>query len=161
MSPISSGPKSTKNGAASDNEIKTETRSPFETFIESDVLLSPYRALSRALLHTHRNTAAFVEINRKFADELRDVIRRQQEFALKLSEDLIRQLPKGMSASKQGRELPRESFGKYFESAIAGARECGQGFADVQVHAFEAFQEQAREMAKLNGHSAGHSQAAE
>jgi len=159
MSPIS--PKSTKSNATHSGEQKEGTRRLSDSFIQSDFLLSPYRTFSRAFLHTHHNTAAFVQINRKLVDDLRDIIRRQQDVALELSENLFRQMSERANPLKGGFEQRRESVGQYFESAMGGARECAQAIAEAQVHAFEAFQEQAREAALSNGKQDHFAQAAE
>lgn len=159
MSPVNS--KSTKNDSAHSGKQKDKVQLPFDSFIQSDFLLSPYRTLSRAFLHTHHNTAAFVQINRKLVDDLREIIRRQQDVALKLSENMFQQMSEGATPSKSGFEQRGESLGQYFKSAMNGAHECAQAIGEAQVHAFEAFQEQARESARPNGKQDHLAQAAE
>ena len=159
MSPVSS--KSAKNPQAPEGERKSEPFSPFNLVNQSELLWWPYRSLSKALLHTHHNTAAFVQINRQLADEFREIARRQQDFVVEFSENLLHQMSVGGGSPKHTSSLPLESIDRYFETAIDGVREFGKAFADAQVRSIEAFQKHAQEAVKTNGNSAGHAHAAE
>ena len=153
--------ESTDNNTEHQDKRKGNPFLPFEMLRVSEVMWAPYRSLTTTLMHAHRNTAALIQINRKLADEFRDITRRQQDFLLDFSEKMLSQVSEGTGASKRVGALPIESMDQYFESAIAGVREFGTAIADAQVHSIEALREHAHEVAKTSPNSVGTAHAAE
>jgi hypothetical protein len=144
--------KSSKD--ASPQAGRSATGLPFNIFSQSEFLLWPYRSLSKVLLRTHHNAAELLEINRKLADELREIIRRQQDFALEFSERLLN--AKGNDATARAPERVNE----YFDSAIASVREFGQAIADAQVHSIEALRDHTRKAVAPDAKAHGQTDAA-
>ena len=81
--------KSRKSSTERTAERKIEKDIPFDLLAQSELMWGPYRSLAKALLHTHHNCSALVQINRKLADEFRDIARREQDFVLELSEKIL------------------------------------------------------------------------
>ena len=51
----------------------------FDLLSRNELMWWPYRSFSKALLRTHDNLAAFMEVNRKLADEMREIIHKEQD----------------------------------------------------------------------------------
>lgn len=129
------------------------TRAPLQIVNQNELLWWPYRSISRALLQTHRNTVAFVQINRNLLDELGDISRRQQDFVLDVSEKLL-------AAGAQNAALQPEEINEVYEAAVSGMREFGQAVADAHVRSIEALWQHAVK-ANAAGKNAPLAQAAE
>ena len=117
---------------------------PFSLLAQSELLWWPYRSLSKMILQRHRDTRAYMEINRKLLDDLRRIARREQELVLEMSEKMFEKMnAKGGSArGPLGFELG--AMEEMCESAIAGIRELGQALSNAQVQSIEAFREHTR-----------------
>ena len=111
---------------------------PFNFQSHSDAFWSSFRSLSNAFLHTHHNTAALMQVNRKLADELLEIARRQQNYALEFSEKLLHQMSAASPVVKHVESMRPESFDEYFDSAIQGIREFGQAIAEAQAAGWTA-----------------------
>ena len=153
--------KARRNSTERTAERKIENDIPFNLLAQSELMWGPYRSLSKALLHTHHNCSALVQINRKLADEFRDIARREQDFVLELSEKILHRRAESEGSPKRANLLPAESVDEIFESAISGVREFGQALVDAQIHSIEAFHKQAREAAGSGEKSPGYARAAE
>src|SRR6185295_3727551 len=64
----------------------------FNLFAKNDGFWWPYRSFAKALLGTQKNTLAYLEANRKLIDDMRDIIRKEQELALEISQKTIKGL---------------------------------------------------------------------
>ena len=84
-----------------------------------------------------------MEINRKLLDDLRRIVRREQELVLDMSEKMFEKM-----TAKDGSARPFAfepgAMEEMCQSAIAGIRELGQALSDAQVQSIEAFREHAR-----------------
>src|SRR6266481_1354308 len=69
-----------------------ELSMPFSVLSQSELLWWPYRTLSKLILQTHRETRAYLEINRKLLDDLRRIARREQELVLGMSEKMFEKM---------------------------------------------------------------------
>jgi hypothetical protein len=85
----------------------------------NEVCWWPFQAVSKALLQTQRNTAAYLEANRRLVDEMRDIMRKERELLLELS------------------ETGRSEANKAFNRAVRGIRELGEAWIDAQVRSLE------------------------
>jgi hypothetical protein len=129
--------KNESAGARNENVL------PFQLLSQSELVWWPYQTMSKSLLRTHHNAAALIEINRRLADEMRNIARREQDFVFELSEKILRR--KADSESKSINMLPPETVDEIFETAISGIRQFGQAVAEAQVRSIEAFHRHARD----------------
>jgi hypothetical protein len=117
---------------------------PFSILSQSELLWWPYRSLSKIILQTHRDTRAYMEINRKLLDDLRRIARREQELVFEMSEKMFERM-KAKDGSTSGAPVVEPGvMEEMCESAIAGIRELGQALSEAQVQSIEAFREHAR-----------------
>ncbi len=68
---------------------------------QSEFLWWPYRSLTKALLHTYHDSATFRDINQALANELREIVRREQDFVLELSESILSKRSGGARLSER------------------------------------------------------------
>lgn len=103
----------------------------------------PYRSFSKALLRTHNNLTAFMEVNRKLADEMRDIIRREQDMVMQMSEKVLRRA--AMEGNGESKALiPSSEIEEIYDSAVAGIRELGKAVADAQIRSIETLRAHAK-----------------
>ncbi len=101
---------------------------------QCELLWWRYRSVSRALLRTHHDTAAFAQINRALIEELDGIRRREQDFVLDVSEKLFA----AGDVSRRDVDLEPEAVDEAYRAAIAGMRELSQAVADAHVRSIEA-----------------------
>src|SRR5215469_14287078 len=89
------------NGRGSNNLL------PLHLLAQNELVWWPYQSLSKTLLQTHHNASALVEINRRLADEMRNIARREQDFVFELSERILHR--KMTNDKKQAEMIPPES----------------------------------------------------
>ena len=100
------------------NGADAERSAPYSFLNHSDAYWASVRSLSNALLHSHHNAAALMEVHRKLSDELLEIARRQQNVALEFSEKLLQQMAEHLPNISLPRrivlieELPRMGSGK-------------------------------------------------
>ena len=143
------------------NGADAERSAPYSFLNHSDAYWASVRSLSNALLHSHHNAAALMEVHRKLSDELLEIARRQQNVALEFSEKLLQQMAAATPAARRTETLRPETFDEYFDSAIQGIREFGQAIADAQVHSLEAIREHTLAMGEKAEGEIEHAEAAE
>lgn len=121
-----------------DSEISGNKRDEIDGLgflMPNELMWWPYRSFSTALLRNHNNLRAFMEANRKLADEMRDIIRREQDLAFSLSARLLEQ---AASHHHDGTAFsPAAHMGEMYDSAVAGIRELGKAVADAQIRSIE------------------------
>ena len=123
---------------AGDCASTTDAGVPFSSIFQSDLWWTPYRAAARMGNQAERNLALMVHANRKLADTIREIGRREQDILLGLSEKMMRELTKGAEPSEgKASSAPFEAY----LAAMAGAREIGQAVADAQAESLEALRE--------------------
>jgi hypothetical protein len=154
-------PDQAGNGSATDTGHNGAAAMPFNFQSHSDAFWSSFRSLSNAFLHTHHNTAALMQVNRKLADELLEIARRQQNYALEFSEKLLHQMSAASPVVKHVESMRPESFDEYFDSAIQGIREFGQAIAEAQVHSLETIGEHTLGLVQKAEDETDHAEAAE
>lgn len=93
--------------------------------IPSPLMTLPFTELSKVLIRAHRNAWALTEVNRTLLDSLRDVVRRQQDLAMQITEQATARARKGESINPA----------QMFDSAADAVREIGQACIDAQLHA--------------------------
>lgn len=131
-----------------DNGTGTDKLMPLHRLSQSEMVWWPYQSLSKSLLQTHHNASALVEINRRLADEMRNIARREQDFVFEFSERILNRRATGQKPADM---LPPETVNEIFESAISGLRQFNQAVIDAQVRSIEAFHRHALEAASQKG----------
>ncbi|HKD48376.1 MAG TPA: hypothetical protein VKB67_11890 [Rhizomicrobium sp.] len=124
--------ESQPNNASGSNNLL-----PLHLLSKNELMWWPYQSLSKSLLQTHHNASALVEINRRLADEMRNIARLEQDFLFELSERIL--VRKVKSDKTQAAVMPPETVDEIFESAISGLRQFNQAVVDAQVRSIEAF----------------------
>jgi hypothetical protein len=84
-------------------------------FVRNEAFWWPFRAVSEALLQTQHSSAAYLEANRRLVDEARNIIRKEHDLLLELS------------------ETGRSEANKAFNRALTGIRELGEAWIDAQI----------------------------
>lgn len=121
----------------------TATKLPgFDLLARSDLMLWPYRSMAKALLRTHNDLAAYVEANRKLADEMRDIFRREQDLVLEIAEKTLKRASDAVGEGKA--MMTTGHMEELYDSAVAGVRELGRAVADAQVRSIESLRNHAR-----------------
>ncbi len=112
--------------------------------LKNEFAMWPYRSIAQALLRTQHDLSAFVEVNRKLADETRDIIRHEQDLALQLSEKILQQASSASGGGELKPMIPSKELEEIYDSAVAGIRELGKAVADAQVRSIESLRTHAR-----------------
>lgn len=97
------------------------------------LLMLPYSEISHALLRAHRNAVALSEANKALAEQLRQVMRRQQDLAMELTEQAVER-------ARAGEPINPAAM---FDQAAAVVREIGQAYIDAQLTALRRLQAEA------------------
>ena len=109
--------------------------SAFNLFARNDGFWWPYRSLARALFGTQNNALGYLTANKRLLDEMRNIIRREQDLALEISEMTVRAMAHEKSIIH---DLAHEPILGVFERATSGVRELGYTWIDAQVRALDA-----------------------
>jgi len=110
----------------------------------SELALWPYRSFAKALLQAHDNLAAFVDMNRKLADEFQDIVRREQNLVMQVSEKFLRRVSDSNAKNEGKNFLPTEEIEEIYDSAMNGIREIGKVVAEAQIRSMETLSTQAK-----------------
>lgn len=120
-------------------------RLPFMDFYRSDLFWSPWRAMSGFLLQSQHRAVEMLEINRKLADEMRGIIRHEQD----VMDDTVARMLQRLS---DGQDVPADAVARSWtelsEAALKGLRECGEAMSEAQKKSLEIVREQAGAAAK-------------
>lgn len=126
---------------------------------ESKLAWWPYRTFSKVFLHTMRGSVAQAKINGRLADQLREILLREQGRALDLSEKLMKRQGNGAGPSKS--EQPAEAFDEFFDGTIGEIRQAGQALVEAQICSIEALREHVKQGSTHMQKSAQREQVAE
>ena len=92
-----------------------------------------------------------MEINRKLLDDLRRIVRREQELVLDMSEKMFEKMNAKDGSARGSLAFEAGAMEEMCQSAIAGIRELGQALSNAQVQSIEAFREHARKELSARG----------
>src|SRR5262249_43760018 len=109
----------------------------FNLFVKTDGFWWPYRSLARALLATQKNAGAYVEANRLLIDEMRDIVRREEDLALEIFQKAIEAAESGAAANGQAM-LDTAEINAMFERAILALRELCEAWMNTQMRVLDA-----------------------
>ena len=102
----------------------------------NDAFWWPFRTFSKALLQTQSNSHAYLEANRRLFDEMRSIIRKQQDLAIDISDSVLNAMTK--NNPKGGNALNPSEVNQVFDLAVTRMRELGEAWIDVQVRSLDA-----------------------
>ena len=113
----------------------------------SELVWLPYRAVSRALLQTHKNFSAYMSVNRDLAAEMQTIVTRAQDLALQLSEKTMVRM-----SQSPGHAISGDEIEEMYKAAAEGIRELGNATIAAQIRSIELLRDRAREaVAPANG----------
>lgn len=130
--------------SADAKDQKGEKFGAFDLLSHSQLVWWPYRSFSEALLRTHNNLTAFMEVNRKLADEMREIIRKEQDLVMQMSEKMLQRASSGNESDGRMAFHPSENMEEIYNSAVSGNRELGKAVADAQIRSIETLRNHAR-----------------
>jgi hypothetical protein len=143
MEDIMSSRDQNPNPAAETKKQKRETLA-FEAPFSFELMFWPYRTFSRALLRSHDGFSTYLEANRKLADEMREIIRREQDLILEISEKVLQRMSATPASGENPAIIPSAEIDEIYDSALTGMRELGKAFAEAQVRSLETLRSQTR-----------------
>lgn len=138
MSPTTSPTKSTEDNASPKPEA-----SAFATQFQaaSELGWLPYHAALDLFRHSQSSAMEILSLQRKFGDDLRDMVRAQQDLLLNLSRRLLDQLT-GIGTGTPATELYAKSLDQLQDTTLATMREIGAAVTAAQASSFEAIRHQ-------------------
>lgn len=113
----------------------------FDLFSKNDGFWWPYRSFAKALLSTQKNASAYLEANRKLIDEMRNIVRKERDLALEISEKAL-----GGVAEKDwpnGAMPGASEVNVMFERGASGLRELGEAWMNAQMDSLDAMRSHA------------------
>lgn len=108
----------------------------WDTLISDELAWWPYRSVANAMLQSRDSFCSLLDVHRKFADQMREIVRREQDNALELSEKLVNRITSAHgngAASAMSADLEQ-----IYGTAVKSMRELGRAVADVQMRSLEA-----------------------
>jgi hypothetical protein len=121
------------------------TESLLNLFATTDGFWCPHRSLARALLSTQKNASAYVEANRRLLDDMRAIVRKEQDVAFEISQKALQAVSGNGSPA-----LGAPDVNAVFERATAALRALGEEWLNAQLRSLNAM----RSHAVANGHAA-------
>ena len=122
----------------------------FNLFAKNDGFWWPYRSFAKALLATQKDASAYLETNRDLMDEMREIVRREQDLSLEISQKAIEQLTKAAAMNGHGKADTAE-INAIFDRAITGLHELGEAWMNAQMRSLDAMRSYAATAQKPNG----------
>lgn len=142
MSPASAKPA--RSARAANAAIESQT----EFLFGNEMFWAPARAAANILLRAQKNAVAMMQINRKLADELRGIMRHEQDVMCEVSERMFKRMTSGAIRSEETGSA--EPFGQLYETAVEGVREFNEAVAEAQTRSIAAFREHAQAAADVS-----------
>jgi hypothetical protein len=128
--------KQNPDGVPQDRE-SIGANSTFDLFAKDQVMWSPFSAVANALLHTQRNTFAYVEANRRLVEAMRTIGRQEQNLALEISEMVLKTLFAPHLRWSSDSTSQSEDIKGAFDRGAAGIRELGAFWIDAQLRSLD------------------------
>lgn len=111
----------------------------FNLFAKNDGFWWPYRSFAKALMETQKDASAYLEANRTLMDEIRDIVRKEQDLSLEISSQML----EGVTKNGKGGIPDPSEVNAMFDRAIASLRELGEAWMDAQVRSLDAMRHHA------------------
>ena len=128
---------------------KADVTAAAEVLNASELFWQPYRAMSRMLLQTHQNLAAYMAVNRALAEEMQSILRRAQDMTMEMSEKTIRNAERPAAPGAHRLAIPAPEMEELYDFAIHSVRELGGAAVAAQIHSLEALRAHARAAASV------------
>jgi hypothetical protein len=107
----------------------------------------PYRSFAKAMLASQRDAFAYIDAHRKLFDEIREILRKEQDLALEITHKSLGRAAKNGWA-EGGAVLDPEEVSAMFEAATSGWQELGEAWMHAQMRSLDAIRSYAAEGAK-------------
>ena len=128
-------PYTSKNSSNGNDTSTGQGKPDYPTY---DAFWWPFRTFSKALLQTQRNSTAYLEANRRLIDEMRTIIRKQQDLAIDISDSVLHAVTKANKTAGGSNVLNPAEVNQVFDLAVSRMRELGEAWIDVQVRSLDA-----------------------
>jgi hypothetical protein len=130
--------------------------STFQTRFDSanELMWLPYRTMFDFLRRAHSSATQMLDTQRKFDEDLREIVRSQQDLFTSLSGRFLNLLS-GIGTETSATESYGKSIEQFQDTTLATMREIGAAVAAAQASSFEALSHQLHsdEPESSNGHS--------
>jgi hypothetical protein len=139
------GPSARLDEAAPAHSSQPAEASPAPAHFDPSMLTLPYLEMSRALLRAHHNALAMMEANRTLTDSLRAILRRQQDLAFELAEQVMNGSgahSAGAASRDEGGAVDRHET--VFHRAAEAVRELGEAMIAAQLNALDTLRDRTR-----------------
>lgn len=110
---------------------REEAEGRFDFFPGGEAMWWPFRSVSKALLQTQSNALAYLEANRRLIDEMRNILRKEQDLVIALSEAALK------NPASPGAIMAAGDVNEMFGRAVIGIRELGEAWIDAQVRSLD------------------------
>lgn len=118
----------------------------------NEMFWAPARATANFMLRAQRNAIALMQINRKLADDLRDIMRHEQDVLCEVSQKMVTRMTSG--AVRPEEKGSAEPLGQFYETAVESVREFNEAMAEAHSRSFAAIREHAQAAADVSSQTA-------
>src|SRR5262245_44786203 len=122
----------THNGSGGDNSLR-------HLFSKNEGFWWLYRSIAEALMKTQVDASAYLETNRQLMDEIRDIIRKEQDLSLEISNRML----KGTTENGAPALHDASEVNAMFDRAMEGMRELGEAWMNAQLRQLDVMREHA------------------
>ena len=136
-----------KNGSTHTNN-GWENENPLLALLsKGDEFWSPYRSLAKAMLATQKDAFAYLDANRRLFDEMREILRKEQDLALEISQKSLDRVAKN-GWNHGGTVLEASDVSAIFEVATSGWQELSEAWMHAHMRSLDAMRSYAADSAK-------------
>lgn len=121
------GAKKSKRAANGSGE------SPLTPMYDSELLSFPYRAVAKLMLESQRSALVAMQINRKLAHDMRDILLHEQDVMEGVIERAWERLSDGYQSPATAGALASQSLTELYQAAAEGIQEYGKAIDQAQV----------------------------
>jgi hypothetical protein len=114
---------------------------------KSEEFWRPYRSFAKAILASQRDALAYLDANRRLFDEIRDILRKEQDLALEISQKSLDRAAKSGWAEGDAVVDPSE-VSAMFEVATSGWQELGELWMHAHMRSLETIRSYTAQGAK-------------
>ena len=109
----------------------------YDLFANGEGMWWPFRSVAKALLQTQKNTEAYLEANRRLFDEMRTIVRKEQDLIAELSEGVLKELNTATRSGNRQIAPATHELNTMFDRAATGIRELSEAWIDAQVRSLD------------------------
>jgi hypothetical protein len=131
------------NGSPHSRELDND--SPLVQLLsKSEEFWWPYKSFAKAMLAAQKDAFAYIDANRKLLDEIRDILRKEQNLALEITQKSLDRAAKNGWA-EGGAVLDPSEVSAMFEVATSGWQELGEAWMHAHMRSLDTIRSIAAE----------------